>query len=726
MTLKWADQMPEGGRIAGSAMAFRKGKALVCDPKASCPQTLHITLFFDGTNNNDAITNPVRDSLSNTHSNVARLYNAALDKREKGLFRFYIQGVGTPFNEIGEPVYTQFGKSMAEGFAGRCIWGYTRVLNAVYSAIATNSSALLVPPDEAKRICHAGKDSAVLDLAGYIDRLGLAHKQAVDEGRHPKTIRKVWINVIGFSRGAAGARVFVNKLINKWAPNGRIGYQTGKYALNYEVNFVGLFDTVASVGPPDSTRATVDIGKFDGHFAFANDGRLNIPKEVRYCYHAFSIHEQRMSFPLDSIRIGDSYGAGVREEVAYPGVHSDVGGGYAPNEQGKGRTTKSRDDSHKLSQIPLHDMYLKAASYGVQLHAEDALCDPKSPLSADFALDPATIAAFNAWRKTVEDIKTVEDALQSGMGQLLAWRTLRADISAEHHYVTGQEFFKAAHEDRMTPHKVEKALDKATESDPTIRQLDSQIQQLHSAALTSSIGGYEAFMGAQQGKLTTLNDGISRRKEVLCGSLAHPGTKDPKPARPGEGPLDVCTNDQTDLRQGAEEMRLLLAHLYPDQCERWKVNRKENPPIVSHNYIVKVPPTLSVRHDQPASDSPCVSLGPSGILLNAFWTTLVQKYRVQDDVVAAPLPGVESFLREHTSPDAVTRLPKAAIDLFDNYVHDSRCWFRVPYFHEYAPGGYGFPRVLFAGNEARKAYLGLASNSAPLDLGNGQAKAGWA
>lgn len=223
-----------------------------------------------------------------------------------------------------------------------------------------------------------------------------------------------------------------------------------------------------------------------------------------------------------------------------------------------------------------------------------------------------------------------------------------------------------------------------------------------------------------------LSDAMNRQRELLCGKAANPGKTAPKPARPGEGPLDVCTNDQTDLRQGAEEMRLLLAHLHPDQCERWKVSRKENRPIVAHGYVAKVPPTYSVKHDQPGSDSPCVTLGPSGLLLNTFWSTLVQEYRVRDDVVAAPAPGVEGFLRKCTSPEAVASLPKAAIDLFDNYVHDSRCWFRVPYFHEYAPGGYGFPRVLFAGNDSRKAYLGLAPDSASLDLGNGQTRAGWA
>ncbi|KVC70966.1 hypothetical protein WI73_00570 [Burkholderia ubonensis] len=734
MSLKWADPMPEGGRVAGSDKVLKTGRALVCDPKMSCPQTLHITLFFDGTNNNDAPPNPndrqpnpFRDSNQRTHTNVARLYNAALEKNGEGIFAFYIPGVGTPFKEIGEMVYTTSGKSMATGFGSRCVWGYTRVLNAIYKAIASDRTRALIPDSDAKRVCTEVADGHKLALVGYTDRLGLAHKQAVDEGRYPQTVKKIYINVIGFSRGAACARVFVNKLINEWASNGRIGYQTSDaYALKYEVNFVGLFDTVASVGPPDSTRATVDFGTFDGHFAFANDGRLDIPKEVRVCYHAFSIHEQRMSFPLDSIRKGDSYGNGVREEVAYPGVHSDVGGGYAPCEQGKGGArSKALDDSYKLSQIPLHDMYLKAVTYGVLLRGEEDF-DPRSPLGKDFALDRSVIDAFNAWRKTVDNVGSVEDALKVGLGQMLAWRTLRADIGNPQRYVTGQAFFKRAHEDKMTPHKVQQALSKAAENDPTMSKLRSQSQMIQANALSMG-AGYTSYMSAQKAQVAALNEAMDRRNEQLCGEIAHPGVTNPKPARPGEGPLDVVTNDQTDLRQGAEEMRLLLAYLYPDQCERWHVKRTEHRPVVIRGgEMIKVPPTLSVTHDQPGSDSPGVTLALSGILLNTVWSTLVQSYRVQDDVVAAPLPGVESFLRQHTSPDAVSKLPAAAITLFDDYVHDSRCWFRVPYFHEYAPGGYGFPRVVFAGGDKRKAYLGLASNASPLDLGNGKTQAGWA
>jgi len=157
---------------------------------------------------------------------------------------------------------------------------------------------------------------------------------------------------------------------------------SGKYAIPYQVNFMGLFDTVASVGLPDSTRSAVDLNMFDGHSGFCADGGLDIPDSVRFGYHAISIHEQRMSFPLDSIAKGTSYGPHIRQEIAYPGVHSDVGGGYAPGEQGKACNEKGMgDDSFKLSQIPLHDMSIAALRCGVPMHTQKTLdTDRKWPI----------------------------------------------------------------------------------------------------------------------------------------------------------------------------------------------------------------------------------------------------------------------------------------------------------------------------------------------------------
>jgi hypothetical protein len=117
---------------------------------------------------------------------------------------------------------------------------------------------------------------------------------------------------------------------------------------------------------------------------------MRIPDSVRYCVHAFSIHEQRMSFPVDSIReAGGAYPLGIRHEVAYPGVHSDVGGGYAPNEQGKGRDP-DQGDGGKLSQIALHDMYVHALKYGVPMMKGDEIlsrADFKAEYIAQGAID---------------------------------------------------------------------------------------------------------------------------------------------------------------------------------------------------------------------------------------------------------------------------------------------------------------------------------------------------
>src|SRR5579859_4645602 len=115
MSMNWPQPMPETGRLSDSTQAWMNGICLVIDPKMSCSQTLHITLFFDGTTNNDDIDNPWRDSRTRTHTNVARLFNAALDEQKNGIFRAYIPGVGTPFPKIGEPLYTTSGKAFAKG-----------------------------------------------------------------------------------------------------------------------------------------------------------------------------------------------------------------------------------------------------------------------------------------------------------------------------------------------------------------------------------------------------------------------------------------------------------------------------------------------------------------------------------------------------------------------------------------------------------------------------------
>ena len=731
MTIQWPEAMPDGGRVqlSQSEDAFAEGALRMHDETRSCQQTLHVSIFFDGTNNNDASENHRRDSIKRAHTNVARLFNVAREDANGGIFKFYIPGVGTPLPDIREETYLQMGKAMAKGFNARCLLGYVRVLNAVYDAVSPDKAVSLISIEKAAALCDAGANGDMRGFDEPIQTLGVTHKLAVDGDHPPRTIKKIWINVIGFSRGAAGARAFVHKLVNEWAPGGNLAKNfAGKYALQYQVNFLGLFDTVASVGPPDSTRATVDIGAFDGHFAFANDGAMRIPESVRYCVHAFSIHEQRMSFPVDSIReVGGDYPDGIRYEIAYPGVHSDVGGGYAPNEQGKGRDSNGGDGG-KLSQIPLHDMYRYALKYGVPLIKGDKILS-QTDRAADFALAPETIAAFNAWLKTAGPISKMEDAIRHGMSEMLAWRTLRAQPDTPD-YVTNQEFFRQAHEDGMTPRKVDLALEKAKKTDPELQALKAKLARLQQEKSQASgtreyPANFQRIMELDREIAATKLE-IDRRTEVLCGQVGHPDSTDAPSARPGEGVWEVTTNDKNDLRQGAEEMRLLLGYLHPDEREtKWKVHVTVRTNRGPRDSAPTTTTTLSVPHEQPGSDTPKVTLAESGVLLASTWSTLFSQFSSSNDLVAAPAPGVVGFLKKHASLEAANQLQKAVVTLLDDYVHDSRIWFRMPWFHEYAPGGYGWPRVMFEGGQKRIAYLGLTPETELLAVGDTR-QAAWA
>jgi hypothetical protein len=67
-------------------------------------------------------------------------------------------------------------------------------------------------------LSHAGAYGDMQGFERHVHRLGIAHRQALEESRWPNTGKQIWINVIGFSRGAAAARAFVHKLVNEWAP----------------------------------------------------------------------------------------------------------------------------------------------------------------------------------------------------------------------------------------------------------------------------------------------------------------------------------------------------------------------------------------------------------------------------------------------------------------------------------------------------------------------------
>ncbi|HID9088815.1 TPA: phospholipase effector Tle1 domain-containing protein, partial [Klebsiella pneumoniae] len=167
----------------------------------------------------------------------------------------------------------------------------------------------------------------------------------------------------------------------------------------------GLLDTVASVG----VAHVVPVA--DGHMSWA-DGTMELPDDETYgglikkCVHLVSGHEQRLCFPLDSVRRANGKYPPCATEVVYPGMHSDIGGGYPPGDQGKGN---AEHDGHLLSQIVLHDMYSAAFNCGAPLKVPKQALPEKFksqswrviPLDLDsqFFVSEVLSARFNAWRE---------------------------------------------------------------------------------------------------------------------------------------------------------------------------------------------------------------------------------------------------------------------------------------------------------------------------------------
>ena len=174
------------------------------------------------------------------------------------------------------------------------------------------------------------------------------------------------IDVVGFSRGAAIALHFVNKLADK-------GIRVNGKKIAPRVRFLGLWDVVAAFGIP------IDIGPFG--FQDMNLGwHLTLPATVDRCFHALALDERRQAFR--ATRVERAY------EVWFRGVHSDVGGG---------------NENDALSNITLAWMLRKAAALKLPVDAKvinrltinpDA---PVRPSSFDPKKDPFRILTRAEW-----------------------------------------------------------------------------------------------------------------------------------------------------------------------------------------------------------------------------------------------------------------------------------------------------------------------------------------
>jgi uncharacterized protein (DUF2235 family) len=347
-----------------------------------CECISNIGIFFDGTNNNK-----YRDTDDRADSNIARLYDLYVSKRTSGYSRIYVPGAGTKFPEIGEYTETSSGGAFAFGCEARVIYALLQVFNSLHYHCAGSDmfdrASILALCRNDTRVPHECDDDNLAklgishgllqpDIGNNKNRQEFLEKQTkylktkVESGK-PRVV-ECFVDVFGFSRGAAQARVFCNWL-NELLTGGRLG------GIPLHFRFLGIIDTVASAGFWSGIGAGV-TSSTGGHGAWASAQSLNVPSSVKNCVHMVAMHELRRNFPLDEIGNGGGLTTG-RVQHAYPGAHSDVGGGYRPGDLG----ISVGDDSLKLSQIPLNHMLDCAIATGAPLVRPQKIQGDYDPLA---------------------------------------------------------------------------------------------------------------------------------------------------------------------------------------------------------------------------------------------------------------------------------------------------------------------------------------------------------
>jgi RHS repeat-associated protein len=219
------------------------------------------------------------------------------------------------------------------------------------------------------------------------------------------------IDIVGFSRGAAEAREFANRIVAKTTMIGNTNTGWYKYtdadgkSACQKVNFrfMGLFDSVLSTN-------------FSG-----NAYNLAIPKAFGYVAQAVALNEYRSTsipqalmrnplpwlqhlggFPLESIGASSSKQGAIRTERGFLGAHADIGGGFP-------------DGENQLSLVALNWMATQAKFAGVQMRDVPAIPDTDpvlhdksnairmgNPTRTDVFLDPSN-PDLQPTRVTAED-----------------------------------------------------------------------------------------------------------------------------------------------------------------------------------------------------------------------------------------------------------------------------------------------------------------------------------
>lgn len=244
----------------------------------------NLVLCCDGTNN----------QFDGYHTNVVRTYKVS--RRSPNQLTYYDPGVGT----MPEPwKKTQLGKRLSM-LAGLIFGdGFFDDTSVAYKFLMANYE----PGDEIFIFGFSRGAYMARAVAAILHSVGLLQRDT--EALLPYAI-KYWQSDFGPQSPGGQTCAEFKATLSRPCP----------------VHFIGVWDTVGSVGWINNFRSFPHI--------------THNP-EVTHVRHAVSIDERRSTFRQNLM--SPVYASQNIKNVYFPGVHSDVGGGYAPQESGLAKLT---------------------------------------------------------------------------------------------------------------------------------------------------------------------------------------------------------------------------------------------------------------------------------------------------------------------------------------------------------------------------------------------------
>ena len=135
-----------------------------------------------------------------------------------------------------------------------------------------------------------------------------------------------------------------------------------------QVTGIGVWDTVGAIGLP---KTDSDKDAYGEHYYH----RITLPKNIAHAYHAVSIDDERREFApvlFNRSALSKNKPGQNIDEVWFPGMHSDVGGGY--------KVTNKDPDAKALSNISLNWMADSFAAELVFDRSQFAQGNPLGPM----------------------------------------------------------------------------------------------------------------------------------------------------------------------------------------------------------------------------------------------------------------------------------------------------------------------------------------------------------